>query len=85
MGSFYSGFGGHKSHIGHCEGGIVYSGSGTRNPVGRYQNGNIYNQFKEHIGSYGGGSIYNRHGKHIASYDNGIVYNQYLNAVVGRE
>ena len=82
MGSFYSGFGGHKSHLGHCEDGIIYSG---RTPIGRYENGNIYNQFKEYVGSYGGGSIYNQFHEHIASYDNGIVYNKYLNAVVGRE
>ena len=82
MGSFYSGFGGHKSHLGHCEDGIIYSG---RTPIGRYENGNIYNQFKEHVGSYGGGSIYDAFGTHIASYDGGSVYNKYLNAVVGRE
>ena len=82
MGSFYSGFGGHKSHLGHCEDGIIYSG---RTPIGRYENGNVYNQFKEHIGSYSGGSIYNQFHEHIASYDNGIVYNKYLNVAVGKE
>ena len=85
MGSFHSGFGGHKSYLGHCEDGIIYSGSGNSTPIGRYENGNIYNQFKEYVGSYSGGSIYNSSRTHIASYDGGIVYNKYLNAVVGRE
>ncbi len=85
MGSFYSGFGGHKSYIGHCEDGIIYRGSGNGNPIGRYEGGSIYNQFKEHVGSYSGGSIYNASGKHIASYENGIVYNSYLNVAVGKE
>lgn len=82
MGSFYSGFGAHKSHLGHCEEGIIYSG---QTPIGRYENGNIYNQFKEHVGSYSGGSIYNQFHEHIASYANGIVYNKYLNVAVGKE
>lgn len=85
MGSFYSGFGGHKSHLGHCEDGIIYSGNGNKTPVGRYENGSIYNQFKEYVGSYSGGSIYNSSKTHIASYDGGTVYNSYLNATVGRE
>ncbi|MBR6754798.1 MAG: hypothetical protein IKM22_02575, partial [Clostridia bacterium] len=78
MGSFYSGFGGNKSFLGHCEEGIIYSGSGTSSPIGRYENGNIYNQYKIHIGSYGGGSIYNASGTHVASYNRGIVYNQFF-------
>lgn len=85
MGSFYLGFGGHKSHLGHCEDGIIYSGSGNRTPIGRYENGSIYNQFKEYVGSYSGGSIYNSSRTHVASYDGGTVYNRYLNATVGRE
>ncbi len=85
MGSFYSGFGGHKSYLGHCEDGVIYSGNGNSTPIGRYENGNIYNQFREHAGSYNSGSIYDSCGKHIASYDNGVVYNQYLNATVGKE
>lgn len=82
MGSFYSGFGGHKSNLGYCEDGVIYSG---RTPIGGYENGNIYNQFKEKVGSYSSGSIYDAFGTHVASYDGGSVYNKYLNAVVGKE
>lgn len=85
MGSFYSGFGFGKTFLGYCEDGIVYSGSGKGNPIGRYENGSVYNQFKEHVGSYSGGSIYNQFHEHIASYDNGIVYNKYLNVAFGKE
>lgn len=85
MGSFYSGFGGHKTYLGHCEGGIIYKGSGMSTPVGRYEGGSIYNQFKEHVGSYSGGSVYDAFGTHVASYDGGVIYNTYLNVAVGKE
>ena len=85
MGNFYSGFGWGKSFLGHCDDGIIYSGSGNSTPIGRYEDGNIYNGFKKNIGSYCGGSIYDAFGTHIASYDNGIVYNKYSNAAFGRE
>ena len=85
MGSFYSGFGQGKNFLGFCEDGIVYKGSGKKSPIGRYENGNIYNQFKEHVGSYSGGSIYDAFGTHIASYDGGCVYNKYLNVAFGQE
>lgn len=82
MGSIYKGFGGHKTYVGYCEDGVIYSG---RTPIGRYENGNIYNQFKEHIGSYSGGSIYNQFNEHVGSYEGGSVYNKYLNATFGKE
>lgn len=85
MGSFYGGFGSYKSFLGHCDDGIVYKGSGNSTPIGRYEGGTIYNQFRECVGSYSGGSIYDAFGTHVASYANGSVYNEYLNAAVGRE
>lgn len=82
MGSIYKGFGGHKTYVGYCEDGVIYSG---RTPIGRYENGNIYNQFKEPIGSYSGGSIYNQFNEHVGSYEGGSVYNKYLNVIFGKE
>ena len=79
MGNIYDSY---RQHLGYCEDGIIYSG---RTPIGRYENGSIYNHHREHVGSYAGGSIYNRFREHIASYDNGLVYNKYLNVAVGRE
>ena len=81
MGSIYI----NKNYVGHCEDGVVYRGSGKSNPIGRYEGGNIYNQFREHVGSYSGGSIYNKFNEHIASYESGIVYNKYLNFTVGKD
>lgn len=81
MGSIYV----NKICVGHCENGIIYSGSENRNPIGRYERGGIYNQFREQVGSYSDGSIYNKFNEHIASYDSGLVYNKYLNSIVGKE
>ncbi|MBE6734043.1 MAG: hypothetical protein E7563_01705 [Ruminococcaceae bacterium] len=85
MGSIYSGFGESKKYLGHCDDGIIYKGVGNSNPIGRYNNGSVYNQFKEIVGFYGGGSIYNSFREHIASYDDGIVYSKYLNYLTGQK
>lgn len=84
MGSIYKEYGGYKTHVGHCEDGIIYSGNGNHNPIGRYDNGSIYNQFQKHVGSYGGGSIYNQFGEHIGFYESGIVYNKYSYVLSGK-